>query len=256
MTSLRLIDRDFKNLLIKNRILILGIISIFWAAVWINADTHIFSASVTGCCKTAFEGCLRFDPGSGMQFTIPITWFLLMYLICYSSAAYNAQELTGARVQVVLHSSSRKCWWFSKCAALIIWTLLCHLIGMLSLSVGLLMKYKTLPVFSSGETIYQIIQAFLLPYMSSAFLVILQFCITVLFSFTASQITLITLLTLASFFDWPVLGITYSMAIRYMPGPYKALNPVHGIIYQFSLIVLMIIGGYFIFKKSDIYPKK
>lgn len=32
------------------------------------------------------------------------------------------------------------------------------------------------------------------------------------------------------------------MAIRYLPGPYKALNPVHGLIYQLGLIIFMIIG--------------
>ena len=256
MITIRLIKRDIQNLLMRSRAVLLWISLIFLASIWLYETNHSSEAiTLAGCMKTAFDGCFPFQMGIASRFQLPITWFVLTYLICYSTAAYNSQEM-GTRVQTILHSSSRTRWWFSKCAALLVWTTLCYLVGIVVLIIAL--SIKGVPIFSAHleQPLIELLAPFLLPLLNSFVLAVMQFCVTILFSYIASQILLLSVLILSAFFDCPFLGVPYSMSIRNAQNLTGTLHTGDGILLFLFLLIVFIIGGWLLFCKTDIYQKK
>lgn len=216
----------------------------------------------------AFKGMEVYIPSPDKKFEIPVLWLSMNLYVSFLIGDYPLKDIQGFGQQILIRSNGRGQWWFSKCLWNLCSVFLFYCIGNLVILLFALIfsnasisPTEASSIFSSVD-ISQLIGhtwiffVFAMPFFISTTLSLLQmtleFVIRPVFSYAAA----VTIFVLSGYFFTPWLIGNNSMLLRSEIVLKNGIPFAKAVLWAISLMVLIMVIGYFLFQRYDILAKK
>ncbi|MCM1272650.1 MAG: hypothetical protein NC220_03490 [Clostridium sp.] len=214
----------------------------------------------------SFLGSLPYNciSGSGIKFTLPFGWVTQYLVLAYLIGGYVRKDMKDYGVTLMIKSSNRVIWWFSKC----IWCVLVNVLFFTSI-MGVNMVFSWVGgknnVFAVDAVFMEHLNLSLLLHDNGRFIliVVIPFLVGVLLSMFQIVISLLCgdicamvilggIIVCSIYYAHPLLPTGYAMLCRYTAEG-ATLDWKTGLIYLTCLIMGFCFVGYVIIRKRDIY---
>ena len=215
-----------------------------------------------------FKGMEVYIPSPDKKFEIPIIWLAMNLYVSFIIGDYPLKDIQGFGQQILIRSNHRGQWWFSKCLWNLCSVFLFYLIGnlvillfALTFSTVSISPTEISSVFSAVD-INQLIGhtwmlfVFVMPFLISITLSLLQMTLEFVTKPVFSYAMAVTILVLSGYFFTPWLIGSNSMLLRSKIVSANGIPFAKAALGAIFLMVLIIVIGYFLFKKYDVLAKK
>lgn len=194
----------------------------------------------------AFAGSYPFINGSGVPFTLPVTWFALIFFCIHSCALFPCRMMRGIGVSRFLQAGSRLNWWVRLTFLIIFWCAAYLLTGLLCMA-------------ALGVACYGVCQTGSIPahligtvFLTLCVLAELQAVCSALASPLAGELMNTALMICAAFWDHPALWPRYSMLLRSNAVGTDGFSPAGASTYLIVSFVAVFGIGALLFQKCNI----
>lgn len=224
-----------------------------------------------------FFGMEEYVPAPGNKFRFPALWVAVVLYISYITLYYPYRDLNGYGKNILLSTQSKKIWYLSKCAWVILSTALYFIIGVIVLSVFAAVSGAQMRADVSSGTVLKLIPFITteqnLFYDDAVFYRVsgLHFILPVVICMMNNILQLFLSLFLKPFFSF-IINVSYTIACAYyfksfMLGNYamiarsnilinNGLDFTEGMMISLSIIVIATVLGTVFFSKQDILNKE
>lgn len=193
-----------------------------------------------------FAGSLPFENNSGTPFTLPITWFAVIFFCIHSCAFFPFNMMYGMGTGRLLQAEKRFVWWLRISGLIIFWCVLYMITGILGMVTMGILRFGICQIGNlSVSTILMIILA--LCVLSE-----LQAICSILFSPPVGELVLTILIVFTAFYNHPALWPCYTMLLRSELNGAQGFSIHTGSFYLTVSLNILIVLGAILFQKTDI----
>lgn len=194
----------------------------------------------------AFAGSYPFINGSGAPFTLPITWFTLIFFCIHTCALFPYRMMRGMGVGRLLQTGSRLKWWCRLSVLVIFWCAAYMLMGLLCMGMIGVVRYGACQM---GAIPVNLIGAV---FLTLCVLAELQAVCSALASPLIGELLNAALMVWAAFWNHPALWPRYSMLLRSSAFAMDGFSPVWASAYLLASFLAVFGVGAALFQKSSI----
>lgn len=218
----------------------------------------------------AFGGSDLYIFDLNRPFIIPFQWLLLVLLAIYPSFDLAEESSAGVNLQLLLRSTDRKKYWFSKVLCIIISTGLCFTLGVIAV-LGCGLAFGGVPTLGIDNLILNVMNlSFLIPreanspgFIPALIMVLLAFQTTALLQQflsllikpIGSFLVIASFMLLSAYFMTPFMFGSYAMMIRSSLLCSGGVGASEGIMILLLVCLVAIVGGSFVYERMDILSK-
>lgn len=202
-------------------------------------------------------------------FEMPVKWLCFYVFLLIGLNNYPMNELQSKGYQILVHSKSRLRWWSSKIIWTVAFTAVYFAICILTVltyslangaafsfhaSAGVMTSFSRAH-FALCSSKYLIFVTMLLPFLFACLLGFLYLFLTNITKPMQALVVLICILVVSSYQKhWLLIG-NLAMPYRMSPVQKHGIQPIPAFFLLFALSVIIIICGYQIFKRKDIFER-
>lgn len=194
----------------------------------------------------AFAGNHPFSYGSGAPFTLPVTWFALMFFCVHSCALFPYRMMRGTGTGRLLQAGSRLVWWGRLTFLVVFWCAAYLLAGLLCMAALGAARYGACQIGAVPADLIGTV------FLTLCVLTELQAVCSALASPLAGELMNTVLMVCAAFWDHPALWPRYSMLLRSSAAGPDGFLPARASAYLIGSFVAVSGIGAVLFEKRNI----
>jgi len=213
------------------------------------------------------EKAYKFDIYS--IFALPTKWLCFYIFLLVGLNNYPMNELQSKGYQILLHSKSRLRWWCSKTIWVVAFSAIYFAVSILTVTAYALangskfslhaspaiMATYSKATFAQCSDKYLLFATMILPFIFACFIGLMHLFLTNIIKPMHSLIILICVLVVSAYKQrWFLIG-NLAMPYRIRPVQKHGLPPVPSFLLLLAASIIIIVAGYWIFKKKDIFEK-
>lgn len=184
--------------------------------------------------------------GSGVPFTLPVTWFVLVFFCVHSCALFPYRMMRGMGTSRLLQAGSRLGWWGRLTFLVVFWCAAYLLVGLLCIAALGAVRYGVCQIGAVPVNLIGTV------FLTLCVLAELQAVCSVLASPLAGELMNTVLMICAAFWDHPALWPRYSMLLRSSAASPEGFSPAGAPAYLIGSFVAVFGIGAVLFQKSNI----
>ena len=203
------------------------------------------------------------------MYILPAKWLCFYIFLLVGLNNYPMNELQTKGYQILLHSKSRLRWWSSKAIWVVAFSAIYFAVSILTVTIyalangskfslhaspGIMTSYAK-ATFAQCSVKYLFFTTLLLPFLFACFLGLMHLFLTNIIKPMHSLIILICILVISTYKrHWLLIG-NLAMPFRMKPIQKHGIPPIPSFIILAMASIVMIVAGYWIFRKKDIFEK-